>query len=123
VTTNSGLQYEIITQGTGVQPKPSDTVEVHYEGKLTDGTIFDSSIQRGQTASFRLDQVIAGWTEGLQLMKEGSKYRFTIPANLAYGESGAGTIPANAALIFEVELKKVSKDEMATKTEKRIKKK
>jgi len=125
VTTTTGLQYEVLTQGTGAQPKTSDTVEVHYEGKLTDGTVFDSSIQRGQTASFKLDQVIAGWTEGLQLMKEGSKYRFTIPSALAYGEMGAGTIPPNAALVFDVELIKVTKEDSAgaAKTEKKSKKK
>lgn len=123
VTTTSGLQYEVLTQGTGIQPKATDTVEVHYEGKLTDGTIFDSSIQRGQTASFRLDQVIAGWTEGLQLMKAGSKYRFTIPSALAYGEMGAGSIPPNAVLVFDVELIKVTKEEGAAKTDKKAKKK
>ena len=122
VTTTTGLQYEVITQGTGAQPKATDTVEVHYEGKLTDGTIFDSSIQRGQTASFRLDQVIAGWTEGLQLMKAGGKYRFTIPSALAYGEMGAGTIPPNATLVFDVELIKVTKEEGSTKAEKKKKK-
>jgi len=121
-TTSTGLQYEVLTQGTGIQPKPTDTVEVHYEGKLTDGTIFDSSIQRGQTASFRLDQVITGWTEGLQLMKAGSKYRFTIPSGLAYGEMGAGTIPPNAVLIFDVELIKVTKEQSADKSDKKKKK-
>lgn len=124
-TTATGLQYEVLTQGTGVQPKPTDTVEVHYVGTLTDGTVFDSSVERGQTASFRLDQVITGWTEGVQLMKEGSKYRFTIPSNLAYGETGAGAIPPNAALIFDVELIKVTADQPATanKSEKKAKKK
>jgi FKBP-type peptidyl-prolyl cis-trans isomerase FklB len=127
VTTATGLQYEVITQGTGVQPKSTDTVEVHYVGTLTDGTVFDSSVERGQTASFRLDQVIAGWTEGVQLMKQGSKYRFTIPSELAYGESGAGAIPANAVLVFEVELIKVTQEQSATttttKTDKKAKKK
>jgi len=122
MTTSTGLQYEVLTQGTGLQPKPADTVEVHYEGKLTDGTVFDSSIQRGQTASFRLDQVIAGWTEGLQLMKAGSKYRFTIPSGLAYGEMGAGSIPPNAVLIFDVELINVTKDQAVEKSDKKKKK-
>ena len=125
ITTATGLQYEVLTQGTGVQPKPTDTVEVHYVGTLTDGTVFDSSVERGQTASFRLDQVITGWTEGVQLMKEGSKYRFTIPSSLAYGEGGAGAIPPNAALIFDVELIKVTKDQptATTKSDKKTKKK
>ena len=125
MTTASGLQYEVLTQGTGAQPSATDTVEVHYEGKLTDGTVFDSSVARGQPASFRLDQVIAGWTEGVQLMKAGSKYRFAIPSALAYGEMGAGTIPPNAVLLFEVELLKVTKEESkpADKVEKKAKKK
>lgn len=109
--TKSGLQYEVLKEGSGLMPKAVDTVEVHYEGKLTDGTVFDSSIQRGQPASFRLDQVIPGWTEGVQMMREGAKYRLTIPANLGYGEMGAGTIPPNAVLVFEVELLKVTKGE------------
>ncbi|MCP5173980.1 MAG: FKBP-type peptidyl-prolyl cis-trans isomerase [Moraxellaceae bacterium] len=125
MTTASGLQYEVLTQGTGAQPTATDTVEVHYEGKLTDGTVFDSSVARGQPASFRLDQVIAGWTEGVQLMKAGSKYRFAIPSALAYGEMGAGTIPPNAVLLFDVELLKVTKEESkpADKVEKKAKKK
>ena len=122
ITTASGLQYEVLTQGASTKPTPTDTVEVHYEGKLTDGTVFDSSISRGQPASFRLDQVIAGWTEGLQLMSVGSKYRFVIPAALAYGEMGAGTIPPNAVLVFDVELLKVTKDTTAA-PEKKAKKK
>lgn len=122
-TTASGLQYEVLTQGTGVQPKASDTVEVHYEGKLIDGTVFDSSVARGQPASFRLDQVIPGWTEGVQLMKEGSKYRFTIPSALAYGEMGAGSIPPNAVLVFEVQLLKVTKEAPADKADGKKKKK
>jgi FKBP-type peptidyl-prolyl cis-trans isomerase FklB len=103
-TTATGVQYEVITQGKGAKPKASDTVKVHYQGTLTDGSVFDSSIQRGEPASFRLDQVIPGWTEALQLMPVGSKYRLTLPPELAYGEQGAGPIPANAVLVFEVEL-------------------
>lgn len=106
--TASGLQYEVLTEGTGKQPKASDTVRCHYHGTLIDGTIFDSSVLRNEPCEFGLRQVIAGWTEGVQLMKEGAKYRFFIPYNLAYGERGAGQdIPPYAALIFEVELIKV----------------
>ena len=123
VTTATGLQYEVLTEGTGKKPKATDNVEVHYEGKLTDGTVFDSSIARGQPAAFRLDQVIPGWTEGVQLMKEGGKTRFTIPANLAYGEMGAGTIPPNSVLIFEVELLKITKEEAGKADVKKAKKK
>jgi len=108
-TTTSGLQYEVINNGSGARPKASDTVEVHYEGKFIDGTVLDSSIARGQTSSFRLDQVIPGWTEGVQLMREGAKYRLTLPANLAYGALGADSVPPNAVLVFEVQLIKVSK--------------
>ena len=105
VVTASGLQYTVLKEGTGMQPKASDTVRCHYEGTLIDGTVFDSSYQRGEPADFGLRQVIAGWTEGVQLMKEGSKFRFFIPYNLAYGERGAGgMIPGYAALIFDVEL-------------------
>ena len=104
-TTASGLQYQVLSDGNGKQPKATDQVECHYEGTLIDGTKFDSSYDRGQTATFRLNQVIAGWTEGLQLMHEGAKYRFFIPYQLAYGERGAGaSIPPYAALIFDVEL-------------------
>ena len=105
ITTASGLQYQILREGNGKSPKATDTVECHYEGTLIDGTKFDSSYDRGQTATFPLNQVIAGWTEGLQLMKEGGKYRFFIPYNLGYGERGAGaSIPPFAALVFDVEL-------------------
>lgn len=107
-TTASGLQYEVLTEGTGKQPKATDTVRCHYEGTLLDGTVFDSSYKRNEPADFGLQQVIAGWTEGVQLMKEGAKYRFYIPFNLAYGEGGAGNmIPPFATLIFDVELIKV----------------
>ena len=106
--TASGLQYEVVKEGTGRQPKASDTVRCHYEGTLIDGTVFDSSYRRNQPAEFGLRQVIAGWTEGVQLMKEGSIFKFYIPYNLAYGERGAGAdIPPYAALIFKVELIKV----------------
>ena len=105
VTTASGLQYEVVKEGTGRQPKASDTVRCHYEGTLINGTVFDSSYRRGMPAEFGLRQVIAGWTEGVQLMKEGSIFKFYIPYNLAYGERGAGAdIPPYAALIFTVEL-------------------
>lgn len=106
--TASGLQYEVIKEGEGKKPKATDTVLVHYEGFLTDGTVFDSSVQRGEPISFPLNQVIKGWTEGLQLMSEGSKYRLYIPYQLAYGEQGAGgSIPPYSALIFDVQLIKV----------------
>ena len=108
ITTKSGLQYEVLTEGTGKSPKATDKVRCHYEGRLTDGTIFDSSYQRGEPADFGLNQVIAGWTEGVQLMKEGAKYRFHIPYLLGYGERGAGaSIPPYATLVFDVELIKV----------------
>jgi FKBP-type peptidyl-prolyl cis-trans isomerase FklB len=107
-TTASGLQYEVLQEGTGATPKAEDQVKVHYEGKLLDGTVFDSSIARNEPATFPLNQVIAGWTEGVQLMKEGAKYKFTIPAALAYGETGSGPIPANSTLVFTVELIKVN---------------
>lgn len=108
IVTKSGLQYEVLTPGTGKQPKATDTVRCHYEGRLLDGTIFDSSYKRNAPADFGLQQVIAGWTEGVQLMAEGAKYRFYIPYMLAYGEGGAGaSIPPFATLIFDVELIKV----------------
>jgi FKBP-type peptidyl-prolyl cis-trans isomerase FklB len=101
----SGLQYEIITEGTGPKPTAYNTVTCHYHGTLTDGTIFDSSVQRGKPASFPLNQVIKGWTEGLQLMATGSKWRFFIPPHLGYGDRQVGpTIGPNSTLIFEVEL-------------------
>ena len=101
----SGLQYKILTQGNGRKPKATDSVKCHYEGRLIDGAVFDSSYRRGTPAVFGLNQVIAGWTEGVQLMAEGSKYRFFIPYNLAYGANGAGdSIPPYSALIFDVEL-------------------
>ena len=104
-TTASGLQYKVLKEGNGRKPKATDSVKCHYEGFLIDGTLFDSSVQRGEPATFGLQQVIAGWTEGLQLMQEGAKYRFFIPYILGYGESGAGqTIPPYSALIFDVEL-------------------
>lgn len=108
ITTASGLQYQVIKEGTGAKPVATDTVKVHYEGKLVDGTVFDSSIKRGEPVSFPLNQVIAGWTEGVQLMTVGSKYKFVIPANLAYGEQGGGPIPANSVLTFEVELLEIN---------------
>ena len=105
VTLPSGLQYQVLREGNGKQPKATDRVRCHYEGMLIDGTLFDSSIQRGEPAAFGLNQVIAGWTEGVQLMKEGAKYRFFIPYNLGYGERGAGQqIPPYSALVFDVEL-------------------
>ena len=108
ITTKSGLQYMVLKEGTGRAPKATDSVKCHYEGFLIDGTVFDSSVQRGEPAVFGLQQVIAGWTEGLQLMKEGGKTRFFIPYLLGYGPSGAGnSIPPYAALIFDVELIKV----------------
>ncbi|MBP5479773.1 MAG: FKBP-type peptidyl-prolyl cis-trans isomerase [Bacteroidaceae bacterium] len=108
ITTASGLQYEVLTEGTGKKPKATDKVRCHYEGRLIDGTVFDSSYQRNEPADFGLQQVIAGWTEGVQLMAEGAKYRFYIPYKLAYGEGGAGAlIPPFSALIFDVELIKV----------------
>lgn len=105
VTLPSGLQYQVLREGNGKKPTAKDQVKCHYEGFLIDGTVFDSSVQRGEPAVFGLQQVIAGWTEGLQLMQEGAKYRFFIPYRLAYGEGGAGQmIPPFATLIFDVEL-------------------
>ncbi len=108
ITLPSGLQYQVLREGNGKTPKATDSVRCHYEGMLIDGTLFDSSIQRGEPATFPLNAVIAGWTEGLQLMQEGAKYRFFIPYQLGYGERGAGgSIPPFAALVFDVELLEV----------------
>lgn len=102
--TKSGLQYKIVKKGNGKHPKASDRVKVHYTGKLLDGKVFDSSVERGEPIEFELGQVIPGWTEGLQLMDEGASYILYIPANLAYGDNPAGIIPPGSTLIFEVEL-------------------
>ncbi|HBQ00863.1 MAG TPA: peptidylprolyl isomerase [Gammaproteobacteria bacterium] len=102
--TASGLQYRVITEGAGDAPKATDTVKVHYEGRLISGDVFDSSIARGEPVSFPLNGVIPGWSEGVQLMKVGSKFEFTIPSALAYGPSGTGPIPPNSVLVFDVEL-------------------
>lgn len=108
MTTKSGLQYQVLKEGSGQKPKATSRVKVNYEGRLLDGTVFDSSIARNHPVEFQLSQVIAGWTEGLQTMKEGGKTRFFIPANLAYGEVGAGdTIGPNSTLIFDIELLQV----------------
>jgi len=108
ITTKSGLQYQVLKEGNGQKPKATSRVKVNYEGRLLDGTVFDSSIARNHPVEFQLSQVITGWTEGLQTMKEGGKTRFFIPANLAYGEVGAGdTIGPNSTLIFDIELLQV----------------
>jgi len=111
MTTASGLMYRVLREGEpdGASPDENDIVEVHYEGRLTDGTVFDSSYERGETIEFPLNRVIPGWTEGLQLMHEGAKYQFVIPPELGYGSRGAGdVIPPNAVLVFDVELFKVT---------------
>lgn len=104
MVTDSGLQYEVLQAAEGPKPTANDTVRVHYTGTLTDGTKFDSSVDRGEPVEFPLNRVIPGWTEGVQLMSVGSKFRFTIPSELAYGERDMGTIPPNSVLVFEVEL-------------------
>ncbi|WOT04516.1 FKBP-type peptidyl-prolyl cis-trans isomerase [Shewanella youngdeokensis] len=111
VTTESGLQYEVLTEGTGAKPAATDTVKVHYVGTLTNGTEFDSSVARGEPATFPLNRVIPGWTEGVQLMSVGSKFKFVIPSNLAYGDRDTPTIPANSTLVFEVELLEIQNEE------------
>jgi FKBP-type peptidyl-prolyl cis-trans isomerase len=112
IVTESGLQYKVLTLGTGAKPSETDKVKVHYHGTLIDGTVFDSSVERGEPITFPLNQVIRGWTEGVQLMPVGSKFVFYIPSELGYGEQGAGNaIPPNATLIFEVELLEVNPQE------------
>ncbi len=108
-TTASGLQHEVLTEGKGASPKATSVVKVHYKGTLTDGTKFDSSYDRGEPTEFPLNQVIKGWTEGIQLMKVGGKSRFYIPSDLAYGQNSPPSIPPNSVLIFEVELLDISK--------------
>ena len=109
-TTPSGLQYEVIEEGKGICPSATDQVEVHYTGKLLDGTVFDSSVERGEPITFPVSGVIPGWVEALQMMNEGSKWRLFIPSNLAYGAQGAGPIGPHQTLIFDVELLKVIKN-------------
>lgn len=107
--TESGLQYLVVKEGNGKKPGPNDVVTVHYTGRLVDGTVFDSSVERDEPATFAVGQVIPGWVEGLQLMSEGSAYRLFIPSELAYGEHGTGPIQPNSTLIFDVQLLKVGK--------------
>ena len=106
--TASGLQYKVLAEGSGDSPKATDTVKVHYEGRLISGSVFDSSIARGEPVSFPLNGVIPGWSEGVQLMKIGSKFQFTIPSALAYGPAGTGPIPPNSVLVFDVELLEIN---------------
>lgn len=107
--TPSGLQYMVVKEGTGVRPGKDDSVTVHYTGRLIDGTVFDSSVERGEPATFAVGQVIPGWVEGLQLMQEGAAFRLFIPSELAYGKYGTGPIQPNSTLIFDVQLIKVNK--------------
>ena len=107
ITTDSGLQYEVLNKGTGATPGPTDTVSAHYHGTFEDGRVFDSSVERGEPIDLPVNGVILGWQEALQMMKEGDKWRLIVPPNLAYGEEGVGPIPGNTTLIFEVELIKV----------------
>jgi len=111
ITTESGLQYEVLNMGEGEKPTENSTVEVHYEGKLIDGTIFDSSYDRGETVSFPLSGVISGWTEGLQLMPVGSTYMLYVPSHLGYGPTASGPIPGNSVLVFKVELIDIKPEE------------
>ena len=104
VTTDSGLQYEVLVSGNGATPGPTDTVTTHYHGTFLDGSVFDSSVERGVPASFRVDGVIKGWTEALQMMKVGDKWRIVCPPDLAYGERGRSGIPPSSTLVFEIEL-------------------
>ena len=103
-TTDSGLQYEILASGSGATPGPTDTVSAHYHGTFEDGRVFDSSVDRGEPIDLPVNGVIAGWTEALQMMKEGDKWRLTVPPELGYGANGVGPIPGNTTLVFEVEL-------------------
>lgn len=117
MVTDSGLQYEVLSEGEGAKPVATDVVKVHYKGTLLDGTEFDSSYSRNEPTTFPLNRVIPGWTEGLQLMPVGSKYKFTIPSELAYGDRDLGKIPANSTLIFEVELLDIQNDAEAAAAE------